>query len=69
LIAKEALDSPQVRRLMTVPGLNVICAAIFVAAVGDIRRFKEDTTHCPPRWLPVDGTGRPARACVGGTAA
>jgi transposase len=25
---------------MTVPGVNVICAAIFLAAVGDIRRFK-----------------------------
>jgi transposase len=40
LIATEALASPQVRRLMTVPGVNVICAAIFLAAVGDIRRFK-----------------------------
>jgi len=40
LIAKEALASPQVKRLMTVPGVNVICAAIFLAAVGDIRRFK-----------------------------
>jgi hypothetical protein len=26
---------------MTVPGVNVICAAIFLAAVGDIRRFKD----------------------------
>jgi transposase len=40
LIAKEALQCPQVKRLMTVPGVNVICAAIFLAAVGDIRRFK-----------------------------
>jgi len=40
LIATEALGSPQVKRLMTVPGVNVICAAIFLAAVGDIRRFK-----------------------------
>ena len=40
LIAKEALQSPQIKRLMTVPGVNVICAAIFLAAVGDIRRFK-----------------------------
>jgi len=40
LIAKEALGSPQIKRLMTVPGVNVICAAIFLAAVGDIRRFK-----------------------------
>ena len=40
LIATEALQSPQIKRLMTVPGVNVICAAIFLAAVGDIRRFK-----------------------------
>jgi transposase len=38
-IARQALNSPEVRRLMTVPGVNVICAATFVAAVGDIRRF------------------------------
>ena len=40
LIAKEALRSPQIKRLMTVPGVNVICAAIFLAAVGEVRRFK-----------------------------
>jgi transposase len=40
LICQEALKSPQIRRLMTVPGVNVICAAIFLAAVGDIKRFK-----------------------------
>ena len=38
-IAREALESPELRRLMTVPGVNVICAASFLAAVGDIRRF------------------------------
>jgi len=40
LIACEALDSAEIRRLMTVPGVNVICAATFMAAVGDIRRFR-----------------------------
>jgi transposase len=39
LIAKQALESEEVRRLMTVPGVNVICAQTFLAAVGDIRRF------------------------------
>jgi transposase len=39
LIAREALRSPEVRRLMTVPGVNVICAASFLAAIGEIRRF------------------------------
>ena len=38
-IARDALDSPQVKRLMTVPGVNVIVAATFLAAVGDIGRF------------------------------
>jgi transposase len=39
LIAAEALGWPEVKRLMTVPGVNVIVAATFMAAVGDIRRF------------------------------
>jgi transposase len=39
LVARQALRSPETRRLMTVPGVNVICAATFLAAVGDIRRF------------------------------
>jgi transposase len=41
LIAAEALSWPQVKRLMTVPGVNVIVAATFMAAVGDIRRFPD----------------------------
>jgi transposase len=39
LIAQDALRSSDARRLMTVPGVNVICAASFLAAIGDIRRF------------------------------
>ena len=38
-MAKQALRSEEVRRLLTVPGVNVICAQTFLAAVGDIRRF------------------------------
>jgi transposase len=41
LIAAEALSWPEVKRLMTVPGVNVIVAATFIAAVGDIRRFPD----------------------------
>jgi transposase len=41
LIAVEALSWPEVKRLMTVPGVNVIVAATFMAAVGDIRRFPD----------------------------
>ncbi|MGH2824792.1 MAG: IS110 family transposase [Thermoleophilaceae bacterium] len=40
LIAGEALRSAEARRLMTVPGVNVICAATFLAAIGDVRRFR-----------------------------
>ena len=39
LIAQQALGWPEIRRLMTVPGVNVICASTFIAAVGDPRRF------------------------------
>ncbi len=39
LIAQQALSWPQVRRLMSVPGVNVTVAATFLAAVGDIHRF------------------------------
>jgi transposase len=40
LIAREALRSADARRLLTVPGVNLICAASFLAAIGDIRRFR-----------------------------
>ena len=40
LIARAALASPEIRRLMTVPGVNVIVAATFLAAIGDIERFR-----------------------------
>jgi len=38
-LATQALDSPQIQRLMTVPGVNLHTAAAFMASVGDIRRF------------------------------
>jgi transposase len=41
LIAAEALSWPQITRLMSVPGVNVIVAATFMAAVGDIGRFAD----------------------------
>ena len=41
LIAAEALSWPEVKRLMTVPGVNVIAAATFMAAVGDVARFPD----------------------------
>ena len=40
VIARAALASPQIGRLITVPGVNVIVAASCLAAIGDIRRFR-----------------------------
>jgi transposase len=39
LIAGQALSWPEIRRLMTVPGVNLICAATFIAAIGNPERF------------------------------
>jgi hypothetical protein len=39
LIARQALSWPEIRRLMTVPGVNLVCAASFIAAVGNASRF------------------------------
>ena len=51
LIAAETLNWPEVARLMTVPGVNVIVAATFMAAVGDIRRFPRSAQARPPSGL------------------
>ena len=39
LVAQQALSWPEIRRLMTVPGVNLIAAASFIAAVGNPNRF------------------------------
>ena len=39
-IAGQALRSERVLRLMTVPGVSVVTASTFVAAIGDVRRFQ-----------------------------
>ena len=40
-IAEHALRSDAIKRLMTVPGVSLMTAATFIAAVGDIRRFED----------------------------
>ncbi len=40
-IAEHALGSADVRRLMTVPGVSLMTATTFMAAVGDIERFSD----------------------------
>jgi transposase len=39
-IAKIALSSPEIRRLMTIPGIDVVTAATMVAVIGEIDRFR-----------------------------
>jgi transposase len=39
LVAQQALGWPEIGRLMTVPGVNLICAATFIAAIGRPDRF------------------------------
>lgn len=39
VLAEHALGSAEVRRLMTVPGVNMQTVIAFMASVGDIRRF------------------------------
>ncbi|WP_414476501.1 IS110 family transposase [Microvirga sp. M2] len=38
-LAQKALDDPQVRRLMTITGVNATVAMSVLAAIGDIKRF------------------------------
>ena len=38
-IARYATHSPEIRRLVTIPGVGLLSAATFVAVVGDVRRF------------------------------
>jgi transposase len=56
LIAKQALSWPEIRRLMTVPGVNLVCTASFIAAVGDAHRFL--TSRKLVAYLGLDPRGR-----------
>jgi transposase len=40
-IAPDALNWPDARRLMTVPGVNMIVAVTFLATIGDVHRFPD----------------------------
>jgi transposase len=41
-IAESALHSPEIKRLMTIPGVDVTTAATLMAAIGEITRFPSD---------------------------
>jgi transposase len=38
-LARQAMSSQEIRRLMSVPGVSLVSAATFVAVVGDVHRF------------------------------
>jgi transposase len=50
LVAKQMLTWPESKRLLTVPGVNLIAAATFLAAVGDMPAFVT-----PSGWSPTWG--------------
>jgi hypothetical protein len=39
LIAEQVIDDDDVRRLLTIPGIDVVTASTLMAVIGDIRRF------------------------------
>lgn len=39
-LAISALEQPQIRRLITIPGLDALSALAILAAIGDVRRFR-----------------------------
>lgn len=41
-VAAAALDSAEIKRLMTIPGVDITTAATLMAAIGDIGRFPSD---------------------------
>jgi transposase len=53
LIATDALESPEIRRLMGVPGVNVIVAASFLAAIGDTASGIPASSWGISAWTPV----------------
>jgi transposase len=77
LIAKQLMGWPQAKRLMTVPGVNMIAAASFLAAVGEINRFRDSKrvsrlSRPGSQGAPIRRAGRPLgidlKAGVGGGA-
>ena len=49
-LGRIALDRDEVKRLMTIPGVDATVALSIVAAVGDFRRFRS-----PSSWSPISG--------------
>jgi transposase len=65
-IASDALASAEMRRLLTIPGVNAVTACALIAAIGDIRRFPTSAHlvgyRARPARDPVRERARPPRA-------
>ena len=66
IIAQQVLGDEDVRRLMTIPGIDIVTAATLVAVIGDVRRFPTSRhlvgyLGCTPRSA-NRSTGLPATA-------
>lgn len=59
-LAEQALESPEIRRLMTIPGVGVTTAATVMATIGDIHRFP--TAHRLVGYLGLDPRSRQSGA-------
>ena len=69
LIAQQALEWPEIRRLMTVPGVNLICAATFIAAVGDPPGSSPAASWSPTSaWTRRSASPATRRRAAGGSA-
>ena len=56
-LAEHALDSAQVRRLMTIPGVGAITALSIVGVIGDVDRFPARVTwSATSAWIPASGS-------------
>jgi transposase len=53
LIAQQALSWPEIRRLMTVPGVNLVCAASLAQAESASRRAKPNCAGKLRKRLPI----------------
>lgn len=61
-LARHALDSEQVRRLMTIPGVGSITALSIVGVIGDVDRFPSPRLWSAiSAWIPAFGSPGSAR--------
>jgi transposase len=61
-IAGQALGNDDALRLMTVPGVRVVTACTFVAALGDIRRSRAPaSSSATSAWTPRSASRGPRR--------